>query len=337
MQTNCSSSSREAVHVLAKTFLCTKSLEDGGAYINTGVFNKSDERNPFRSYTIVNVPFCSGDLFIGNSSWEVGAQFGYQNALAAVIWTKENLNSESAKLTSMVLSGDSAGSLGTQFWARYMLETMLYDEAAVLADSYAGVFPDSAIVPIMKNWKSTDLPLWSSSTKAKIADGSITVGDIFDETIASSPCVRFANIQSKEDPIQRDFYCVLKGGLIGKGLCLFTYPSSSLYYQANLFFERYNAHANYIAYIVDGDQHTFTETPYFYTASPMGPKSGSENMLYDWVREFVAGETKSGPVTSQCSGTAQPNSQKYVKPVDYCDKTLLNKTLSFPDTCNTVV
>jgi hypothetical protein len=317
--------------------LCSKSLKDGGAYISTGVFNKSDERNPFRSHTIINVPFCSGDLFIGNSTWEAGAQFGYQNALAAVTWTKENLNYESAKLRSIVLSGDSAGSLGTQFWARYVLETMLYDQAAVLADSYAGVFPDSTIVPIMRNWKSTDLPLWSSSTKAKIADGSITVGDIFDETIASFPCVRFANIQSKEDQVQRDFYCILEGGLARKGLCLTLYPSSWLYYQANLFFERYNAHSNYIAYIVDGKQHTFTETAYFYTATPTGPTSGSENMMYDWVGEFVTGEAESGPVTSQCNGPAKPTTHTYVATVDYCDETLLNKALSLPDTCNTVV
>lgn len=305
--------------------VCTRTIATGGGGITTGVFDKSHAHNPFTNYTIISVPYCSGDAFIGRADNEVGKQFGYENALAAVKWTQENVNGDT-KLQSLVISGDSAGSLGAQYWASHMLKTFTYEQAAVLADSYAGVFPLSKMLPVLEMWKSCDLPIWSPSVKAKCNSSTdpITVADTFDDAISSFPSVRFANIQSKEDPVQKAFYCAVKeGNMVGALLCVATYPAAHLYYQANLFFERYNKHPNYVAYVVEGKQHTFTETPFFYTASAKGPQTDGVPMMYEWVGQFAKGDASS--VTTTCTG---PVKAAIESSVDYCDEKLMNKTLS---------
>jgi len=309
---------------------CTRNISTGGVGLTTGVFDKTDARNPFKSFTIVNVPYCSGDAFIGHADSDVGKQFGYENALAAVKWTQANLNSD-AQLQNMVISGDSAGSLGAQYWASHMLQTFTFEQASVLADSYAGVFPDSKLLPVLENWKSCDLPIWSPSLKAKCTSSTdpITVADVLDEAISSFPCVRFANIQSKQDPVQKGFYCALEGGSVaGAALCELITSDAYVYHQANTIFERYNQHPNYVAYIVEGKQHTFTETSFFYTASSKGPQTSGTPMMYEWAGQFATGDASS--VTTTCNGPVKAPTDWTV---DYCDEKLMNKVLSPASTC----
>lgn len=169
--------------------------------------------------------------------------------------------------------------------------------------------------------------------KAKCSSSSdrLTVSDVFDEAISSFPCVRFGNIQSKEDPIQKDFYCALETSLADKAVCMLSYASADLYYAANLIFERYNVNPNYVAYIVNGTEHTFMETDYVYTASPEGPSSSGEPMLYEWVDNFVSGDA--ADVTTVCSDTAKDATDENV---EYCDTSLIGKVLSPASTCTFV-
>merc|ERR1711874_368159 len=96
-------------------------------------------------------------------------------------------------------------------------------------------------------------------------------------------------------------------------------------------FQRYNRNPNYVAYIVIGQNHTFTETPYFYTASAEGWASRGEPMMYAWVGQFVSGDAAT--VSTVCSGTVMEATDKHV---DYCDVQLMNKVLSPASTCTLV-
>ena len=57
-----------------------------------------------------------------------------------------------AKLSTLAISGCSAGSLGTQAWAAELLSELSYDEAAVVVDSYAGVFPNGTQGPLIVDY-----------------------------------------------------------------------------------------------------------------------------------------------------------------------------------------
>jgi len=306
--------------------MCTRDLVEGGANDRAGVFNKSDVRNPFKDHTIVMVPYCSGDLYIGNSNREVGKQFGYQNALSAVQWSLDNLNDGS--LQSFVVSGNSAGALGTQFWSRFLLSRFESRNYAVLADSYAGIAPGSKVLEAMRDWKSCDLQIWSDKTKeicAQSTDG-ISAPAVFHETIASFPHVRFSHIQSKEDPVQKQFYCALQPSLIEAYTCQQSFAITELYYKINDAFATFNELPNWVAYMVNGDRHTFTENEFFYTASPAGKDIVGTPMMYTWVGDFLSATPST--VATVCSGPWEAASMENAA---YCDERLKGKTLTLAD------
>ena len=69
------------------------------------------------------------------------------------------------------VSGCSAGSLGTQIWAEYILKTFDSKESAVVSDSYAGVFPDGTQGPLVYEyviralWFNSDATFQPSQTR----------------------------------------------------------------------------------------------------------------------------------------------------------------------------
>jgi Pectinacetylesterase len=89
--------------------------------ILTGLFDSENQSNPFKDWNVVFIPYCTGDLHIGNTinSYAVdGKQFeirhnGRNNSLAALQWAFDNY-----KLPGKILvSGESAGAYGSAFWA----------------------------------------------------------------------------------------------------------------------------------------------------------------------------------------------------------------------------
>lgn len=53
-------------------------------------------------------------------------------------WALANLD---APLDALVVAGCSSGAVGAQLWAAKVLELFRFSRAAVLADSYVGLFP----------------------------------------------------------------------------------------------------------------------------------------------------------------------------------------------------
>ena len=61
-----------------------------------GIFDRADPRNPLRSYSAVFVPYCTGDVHIGDASRAYGsdgsrvvAHRGYRNVSAVLQWLGE--------------------------------------------------------------------------------------------------------------------------------------------------------------------------------------------------------------------------------------------------------
>lgn len=98
--------------------LCTTDCVPNKA---VGVFDRGEELNAYKDYTIVHVLYCSGDIHAGSATRpytdDAGVlvqQRGLANAQAALDWVlKQQQNGGLAKsLTSLVITGCSAGSLG---------------------------------------------------------------------------------------------------------------------------------------------------------------------------------------------------------------------------------
>lgn len=81
------------------------------SFCHRGVFDRNQESNAFRSYTVVNVLYCSGDIHGGNvvqdyvdSNGEPVQQKGLVNAQSALDWVanQQHNGNLSAELTSLV-------------------------------------------------------------------------------------------------------------------------------------------------------------------------------------------------------------------------------------------
>ena len=89
--------------------------------ILTGLLDNEAESNPFKDWNIVFIPYCTGDLHIGNTTNSYnkdGKQFeirhnGRNNSQEALQWVFDNFKNPG----KVVVSGESAGAYGSAFWA----------------------------------------------------------------------------------------------------------------------------------------------------------------------------------------------------------------------------
>lgn len=81
-------------------------------------------------------------------------QSGYYNAKATLDWiVSQQANGNIAStLTNLVVMGCSAGSIGAQLWGNNILKELKWKTAAVVPDSYAGVFPDGTQGPLIYDY-----------------------------------------------------------------------------------------------------------------------------------------------------------------------------------------
>lgn len=279
-----------------------------------GIFDRTNKNNQFRTYTIVHVMYCSGDVFVGNSTRPYTdsnrkpyRQVGLLNAQSAVDWVKSQVKSGllASTFNELVVMGCSAGSIGAQLWGNQVLSQLSWKHAAVIPDSYAGVFPKGSMGPLMYDFGFCQSGFLSAELYEKCMNQVLELSDIDLEYARAMPNVPFAFIQSKTDVVQMAFYWAL-AATTGTPPVLIN--PTEFYNGVNEIFGSYNAQLpNFVTYLVDGHQHCFTPKTVFYEADTKGPedegKSTSTQMVYDWVNQYPLEE---GSVTNtRCDGTLQ--------------------------------
>lgn len=305
-------------------------LSDSSPQSTVGIFDRSNTKNALRSHTIVHVLYCSGDIFAGNVvrnyNDKKGApvsQQGISNVEAAVAWMKneqvsgmivvvffiEIYSCELLKLillywkyllifqklstgrfstlSSLVVMGASAGSIGAQVWGNEILKSLSWKKAAIIPDSYAGVFPDGTQGPLVESFGMCTASFLPPQLLSSCLAKTLTLQDVMDVFMGDMKTVPYAFIQSKVDIVQQSFYVAVGATMGGNA----TITPAIFYDDVNLIFGTYNKkHANFLTYLVDGDQHTYTCQSVYYTADAKGPKdagaSNTKSMMVDWVNPF---------------------------------------------------
>ena len=107
-----------------------------------GIFDFADERNPFADYSVVYVPYCTGDVHIGNATTEYAPGLtvqhkGYVNGTAAL----DHLAATFPGATDVVVMGESAGSVAAPLYAGLVSDRLPDARITVLADG-SGSYPD---------------------------------------------------------------------------------------------------------------------------------------------------------------------------------------------------
>jgi len=296
-----------------------------------GIFDRTDAKNAYKDYTIVHVLYCSGDLFGGDvvrpytdSAGVPVAQKGYDNALSAVNWIQQQQASGglASSLSDLVIMGCSAGSLGAQIWSDNALDMIKHTKAAVIPDSYAGVFPDGSEGPLIYEFGMCNVgkDFLSPENYQKCIDQTLTLEDINGQFIPANPTVPFAFIQSKTDIVQQSFYAAVA---LSMGLPAAQTPAE-FYDSVNDIFEGYNVHPNFLTYLVSGDQHCFTPMSLYYTADAVSNKDNGANtnqqMMYAWANTFPLSSSQSQ--VTVCEGSLQSTGSNSTT---YCSSQLFPK------------
>lgn len=310
-----------------------------------GIFDRTNTKNLLRDYTIVMVMYCSGDIHGGDVQQNYSkngkpvVQKGYQNAKSVLDWVikQQNAGTLDKMLSSLVVMGCSAGSIGTQLWADTVLKSLQWNQAAIIPDSYAGVFPEGSEGPLIKGFGFCETPLISASLSETCKNGKLLFTQIMQENIAKMPSIPYAYVQSKIDEIQMSFY-VSVGVTTNTSA---TITPSAFYAMTNEVFGSYNnAQKNFVVFLVDGDHHCFTDQEIYYTADSLGYKNDGAGdpgmMLYQWINQMPLKSKTS--ISTSCSGeilkeTVLETSNKTFKNIEsvegentYCSASVVPKT-----------
>ncbi|TDH74168.1 hypothetical protein CCR75_001136 [Bremia lactucae] len=254
--------------------------------LSHGVLNRSNEENSFNDYNIVHLPYCTGDLHIGNSvksdrSSGLDAllnmpeclgrnmtlhQNGYNNTKAVLDWAVENYPDPD----EIIITGYSAGALGAQMLSALVADTWQVNENdirySVLSDSYVGVLhKDEAGGKILSYYGSCDVDLkLTDSLQDQCEESSLSFIDIVTHMILYTPSAQWLFLQSMYDQVQRYFYQLVKDGILG-------YPFPDLisgedfYTKVTAIMDEYkNISDNISTFEVNNSQHVFmTDNEYY--------------------------------------------------------------------------
>merc|ERR1719215_1829673 len=278
--------------------------------------------------------YCSGDMHGGNTvnTYDDGErpQVGYENAKAAVEWTKQQFGGGGLEfLNSFVLSGLSAGSLGVQLWATTILDLFAenYKESGVrvIADSFIGVVPQPewTMPYLMNKFKLCNIAFMDVDQEKDCTRGNLLIYDMWEKAIAKHPAIKFASVNSKYDETQIMFanaFALLHGMVI--------LTPSSFYKHANEQMVKYEAHPNHVSWFGQSGKHTYFQTADFYMADIAGGGLDLETLCQDpkheeKILEWVT-DLRDGHVRDMCYGKDLPQKSWPLTSTSYCASELDN-------------
>jgi len=135
-----------------------------------GIFDTDNPANPFKDWSFVAIPYCTGDLHWGSNDHDypdylnlyggglVPAHHrGFDNFLVVLKWITENFR----RPHKIFVTGSSAGSYGALLGFPYIQEAYPKSKTSLLGDAGNGVVSEDFQNFYINNWNIQDnLPTW---------------------------------------------------------------------------------------------------------------------------------------------------------------------------------
>jgi hypothetical protein len=243
-----------------------------GPAVEGGIFDLGNERNPFADYSVVYVPYCTGDVHIGNTATRYGPGLtvqhkGYVNATAAL----DHLAATFPGAANVVVIGESAGSLAAPLYAALVSDRLPDAEVTAISDA-SGAFPDvERIDSIIAAWdKGNASSAWPEGLDPTM--GASGFPGFFVKSGHHDPDIAFARIDYAYDEHLAGWFPRL--GLPTQDLLARVKTNEALIETAGV-----NVHS----YIAPGVDHTVLSEERFYT------EDGNGQSLVEWVARLVEG------------------------------------------------
>jgi len=259
---------------------------DPAAY--SGIFEAANPANPVKDWSMVYIPYCTGDLHTGSTTqtyYNLGNPLiplyspfpiehrGFDNFMVVLDFVKRNFRGPD----KVLVAGSSAGGYGATANSPWIQRTYPDAKLSVLADASQGVTTHAFDVgnPGRNSWDMQLAP-WVFGTDPSRISGP----DLMRVAAKGLPKAKLSQFTTAFDAVQIGFYGVMKANYGPGGRC------------SNLAYDWHNqavrkvqadsdALSNYHYYVADGQYHTNLRSPQFYAESSAGTP------YRDWVNALL--------------------------------------------------
>jgi hypothetical protein len=236
-----------------------------------GIFDQDNPANPFRDYTTVFVPSCTGDVYTGTitrtySDEVVIEHRGFLNLMSALDFTGETI----ATPESIFVTGCSAGSMGSIVAAPYLREMYPDVPLVQLGDSLGSLFSYRQDIDTYYGGSGM-IPSWLEDAPSA---QSFSLADFYIAVANHYPATQFAQFNYTFDHVQQRYFAtdqddpanvvrqILHGSLT----------------------DIENNTENFVSYTAFDDSHCIMPTNRFYQAEENGQR------FVDWVQDLMEHE-----------------------------------------------
>jgi pectinacetylesterase len=239
-----------------------------------GIFELANEDNPFAGYTFVYVPYCTGDVHLGNIIREYSPEVsvhhvGAVNGLSALAHLAGNYGDAA----QVVVVGESAGAIASPVYGGLVSDLLPDAQVTVFADG-SGAYPDdpgtSAAIGAL--WGAfANVPNWEVNEGITPEEWSIP--RFWVQAGLHDPEITMARFDYDHDAVQASF--IEATGTATADLAATMADNEAMIEAAGVVQYSYTA---------PGDEHTLVRTDDFYAMQI------DDVALVDWVTDLVAGE-----------------------------------------------
>ena len=248
-----------------------------------GIFDFANPENPFADYSVVYVPYCTGDVHAGNITKDYGngvvtQHKGFVNASNAL----DTMIKRFPNTTQLVVAGSSAGSFPTPVFAGMAGDQLPNADLKVFADS-SGAVPD-AMGFVIGNWGTLEtLPDWPEIEGLTV--DQFTPAYTFIKAAEHNPKIRFARHDFAFDSVLSSF--ARMAGLSPDDLVSVMRTNEAKVEATGV---------NVANWISPGDDHTIAVRDEFYTEEMNGVR------FVDWFTAFMNDSPEADNYCVDCAG-----------------------------------
>lgn len=264
--------------------------------VQKGIILSTNENNPFNDWTLVYLPYTTGDIHWGSNDQEYtdadGVRKtvyhrGHENFLAVLRYIRDNYPPDT--IDKIFVAGQSAGAYGAIFSFPYVKETYKNSTVWCLGDGGMGVTNQTFIDSIINNWKAAEnLPDWIPGIDAE-SFRHMTTGEFIEAIANYYSDSLIAQYTAKYDHNQRFYYYVM---LNIDEPELWDFMDGDGYYVPDEIscewteimldhIKTAQSAPNYNAYVAPGEIHTITTSEDIYTAISNGVS------LITWLNQML--------------------------------------------------
>ena len=177
-----------------------------------GIYDFDNPDNPFYGWTLVHIPYCTGDIHWGDATVDYTDELtihhrGYRNVTAVLDWVSTTY----PEAERVVSTGCSAGAYGAIGHAPTLAEMYPDAQVTVVADGGSGVITDDFLAGSFPNWNAeANMPMDLEGIAGKsiqelgLVDFYIAVADAYPE-------MRVAQHTTAYDKDQIFYYTAMGG------------------------------------------------------------------------------------------------------------------------------